>query len=117
MGRIRTAGLVKRGEIWHIDKTIGGKRLCESTGETELEQAELYLAMRIERYRRVYQAIDDLRRRYGKHAVFLGSSFSAHCFAQHVGERGDAPKRKGLLFKGETLRKRLGIPMVLGMVK
>ena len=52
MGRIRTAGLVKRGDIWHIDKTIGGKRLCESTGETELEQAELYLAMRIERYRR-----------------------------------------------------------------
>ncbi len=52
MGRIRSAGLVKRGEIWHIDKKIGGKRLCESTGEMELEQAELYLAMRIERARR-----------------------------------------------------------------
>ena len=52
MGRIRTAGLIKRGEIWHIDKTIGGKRLCESTGEIELEQAELYLAMRMERARR-----------------------------------------------------------------
>jgi hypothetical protein len=38
MGRIRTAGLVKRGDVWHIDKTIGGKRLCESTGETELNQ-------------------------------------------------------------------------------
>jgi hypothetical protein len=46
MGRIRTAGLIKRGDIWHIDKTIGGKRLCESTGEIELEQAELYLASR-----------------------------------------------------------------------
>ncbi len=52
MGRIRTAGLVKRGEIWHIDKKIGGKRLCESTGETELSKAELFLAMRIERARR-----------------------------------------------------------------
>ncbi|MEQ9562451.1 MAG: tyrosine-type recombinase/integrase [Woeseiaceae bacterium] len=52
MGRIRSAGLVKRGDIWHIDKTIGGKRLCESTGEKELEQAELYLAMRIDRARR-----------------------------------------------------------------
>ncbi len=52
MGRIRTAGLIKRGEIWHIDKTIGGKRLCESTGETVLEQAEFYLAMRMERARR-----------------------------------------------------------------
>jgi integrase len=52
MGRIRTAGLVKRGEIWHIDKKIGGIRLCESTGEKELSKAELYLAMRIERARR-----------------------------------------------------------------
>jgi integrase len=52
MGRIRTAGLIKRGDIWHIDKTIGGKRLCESTGETALEQAEFYLAMRMERARR-----------------------------------------------------------------
>lgn len=52
MGRIKTAGLVKRGDIWHIDKRIGGKRLCESTGETELKQAELYLAMRVEHYRR-----------------------------------------------------------------
>ncbi|MEE9267682.1 MAG: hypothetical protein V3V86_13240 [Gammaproteobacteria bacterium] len=52
MGRIRTAGLVKRGDIWHIDKKIGGIRLCESTGETELEKAELYLVMRIERTRR-----------------------------------------------------------------
>ncbi len=52
MGRIRSAGLVKRGDVWHIDKTIGGKRLCESTGESELSKAELYLAMRIERARR-----------------------------------------------------------------
>ena len=52
MGRIRSAGLVKRGNVWHIDKTIGGRRLCESTGESELSKAELYLAMRIERARR-----------------------------------------------------------------
>ena len=52
MGRIKPAGLIKRGDIWHIDKMIGGRRLCESTGETELEQAESYLAMRIERARR-----------------------------------------------------------------
>ena len=52
MGRIRSAGLVKRGDVWHIDKMIGGKRLCESTGETELEKAELYLVMRMEEARR-----------------------------------------------------------------
>ena len=52
MGRMKPAGLIKRGDVWHIDKMIGGKRLCESTGETELKQAESYLAMRIERARR-----------------------------------------------------------------
>ncbi len=73
--------------------------------------------MQIEKYQRVYRAVDDLRRRYGKHTVFLGSSFDAHAFTQHVGERGDAPERKALLLKGETPRKRLGLPMFLGNVK
>ncbi|MGD9851187.1 MAG: hypothetical protein AB7T38_07960 [Nitrospirales bacterium] len=42
---------------------------------------------------------------------------TAHQFSQHVGERGDAPARRALLLKGETPRKRLGIPMFLGTVK
>jgi hypothetical protein len=42
-----TPGLRKKGEIWHIDKTIAGKKLRESTGEKELEAAERYLVMRI----------------------------------------------------------------------
>jgi len=50
MGRKRTPGLFLRGETWHIDKrtkyTPGG-RLRESTGETELEEAEAYLARRL----------------------------------------------------------------------
>ncbi len=73
--------------------------------------------VQIDKYQRVYRAVDDLRRRYGKHTVFLGSSFDAHAFTQHVGERGDAPERKSLLLKGETVRKRLGLPMFLGTVK
>jgi integrase len=41
-------GLVKRGDIWHIDKRIGGRRVCESTGERNLQEAEKYLARKIE---------------------------------------------------------------------
>jgi len=52
MGRRRTSGLVNRGGIWHIDKTIRGRRLCESTGERRLEKAEDYLAKRIEETRK-----------------------------------------------------------------
>ncbi len=73
--------------------------------------------LRIDKFQRIYDTIDTLRRRYGKHTVFLGASLTAQTFTQHVGDRGDAPQRKGLLLKGETARKRLGIPMLLGEVK
>ncbi len=51
MGRKRTPGLYKRQGIWHIDKKICGRRLCESTGTSELEEAETYLARRFEAVR------------------------------------------------------------------
>ncbi len=49
----KTPGLTKIGEIWHIDKRIRGRRLCESTGTNDLREAETYLARRIEEIRRV----------------------------------------------------------------
>lgn len=48
-----TPGLRKKGNIWHIDKTVAGIKLRESTGETELEEAERYLAKRIQEIRKV----------------------------------------------------------------
>jgi hypothetical protein len=68
----------------------------------------------VEEMKQLYQAMDALREKYGKYMVVFGASFLAHRFAQHVGERGDAPARRSALFKGETTRKRVGIPMLLG---
>ncbi len=51
MGRKRTPGLYKRSDAWHIDKTVFGQRLCESTGTGQLEEAEKYLARRLEEVR------------------------------------------------------------------
>lgn len=51
MGRKITPGLRKRGDVWHIEKTIQGVRLFESTGESDLEKAEQYLAKRVEEIR------------------------------------------------------------------
>ena len=51
MGRKRTPGLVKRQRIWHIDKRIGGRRVCQSTGTDRLEEAELFLARQIDEIR------------------------------------------------------------------
>lgn len=51
MGRKHSPGLQKINGIWHIDKKIDGRRLCESTGTSELEEAERYLAKRRETIR------------------------------------------------------------------
>ncbi len=51
MGRKQTTGLYKRGQIWHIEKQIFGHRLRESTGTKSLQEAEQYLARRIEEIR------------------------------------------------------------------
>lgn len=47
----KTPGLTKRNDIWHINKVIKGKRLYESTGTSDLEEAERYLAQRITEFR------------------------------------------------------------------
>ncbi len=62
--------------------------------------------------KRVFESVDSISHRYGKHAVFLGSSFDAMRFGAHLGERGDAPERTRQLFKGETARRRLALPML-----
>lgn len=52
MGRQkRTPGLFKRNGIWHIDKQIYGKRICQSTGASDLKRAEEVLAKIIEEIR------------------------------------------------------------------
>ncbi|NOT58464.1 MAG: hypothetical protein HOP18_28040 [Deltaproteobacteria bacterium] len=83
--------------------------------EDRMVQLDLFgEVVRAERLSKVYQAVDRMREQYGKHTVFLGSSLLARQFAQHVGEQGDAPQRRQHLFKGETQRQRLGIPMLMG---
>jgi DNA polymerase-4/DNA polymerase V len=64
----------------------------------------------IERMEKIYAGVDALSRKYGKHTVFLGSSFKAMKGGQHLTERGDVARRKTQLLKGETQRKRIGIP-------
>lgn len=51
MGRRRIPGLRNRAGIWHIEKQILGQTICESTGTSNLKEAELILAHRIEAVR------------------------------------------------------------------
>jgi len=73
--------------------------------------------LRIEKMSRLFASMDKVRLKYGKHTLFLGTSFMANKFGQHLGDRGDLPERKTRLLPGETARKRLGIPMFVGEVK
>jgi DNA polymerase-4 len=74
-------------------------------------------SFKIERMERLFASVDAIKAKYGKHTLFLGSSFLAHQHAQHEGARAGAPERQRVLFKGETQRKRIGIPMFRGKVE
>ncbi len=52
MGRKRPAGLYKRDSVWYIDKVIRKTRLHECTWTSDLTEAELVLARRIEEVRK-----------------------------------------------------------------
>src|SRR5471030_248667 len=50
----RPPGLLLRGGVWHIDKVIYRKRICESTGTRDLTEAQALLARRITQARQVH---------------------------------------------------------------
>lgn len=105
-------------------KYFGGiykpKTLYRATGITLLGlsyktdvQLDLFCyAAKAEKFSQVYEKVDELSQKFGKHTVFLGSSLRAITGRQHENERGDTASRKKNLFLGETKRKRLGLPML-----
>ncbi len=51
MAHSKPPGLTLRGAVWHIDKEVYGNRICESTGTSELKEAVMVLARRIDELR------------------------------------------------------------------
>ena len=51
MGRKRIPGLIMRAGVWHVDKRICGRRICQSTGTAVTQEAERYLARVMEQTR------------------------------------------------------------------
>jgi DNA polymerase-4 len=66
---------------------------------------------RIEKMAKIYAVVDRLSGRFGKHTIYHAASLPTKLQVQHAGERGDIPKRKTELFKGENRRQRLKLPM------
>jgi nucleotidyltransferase/DNA polymerase involved in DNA repair len=67
---------------------------------------------KIEKMARVYSVVDEISAKYGKHTIQHAASLPTKLQAQHEGERGDVPIRRVDLFKGETRRQRLGLPLL-----
>lgn len=66
--------------------------------------------LKVERVQRIYEAADFLARKYGKHILHLGGS---HLLEQQgTGKRGEPTARARTRFKGESERKRLGLPVL-----
>ena len=82
--------------------------------EDPIAQVDLFQdRVQIERQRRLFEGIDLIDKKFGKHTVYLGSSFLAH-----RSQRNDlSSKRRNNLFKGENLRKHVGLPLLIGEVR
>lgn len=80
-------------------------------GEQAYQQS-LFLYERVahERSHRLFQSIDALDERYGKHTVQLGRSFIARKKGSHEGVRNVKPIRSTIRLFGETVRQRLSYP-------
>lgn len=100
--------LVRRGVLYRTT----GITLMNLTPQTGAQLDLFGERQKLEEVRGIYSQIDVLSQKYGKHAVFLGSSFTAMTHAAHLSERGDTPERTKNLFTGETTRRRLGLPML-----
>ncbi|MEI6650304.1 MAG: DNA polymerase IV [Candidatus Moraniibacteriota bacterium] len=81
-------------------------------------QPDLFGAsLKIEGFRRIYEGIDTVRAKYGKHTIHFGPSFDAHHSPRHEGARGETTARSRHLLRGETSRRHLNIPMFIGEVE
>lgn len=66
--------------------------------------------LKTEAMKDVYESVDQISAKYGKHSIYLASSMHAMTHTAHMGDRGELPTRVEVLFKGETFRRRLNVP-------
>jgi DNA polymerase-4/DNA polymerase V len=90
-----------------------GVILTDLTPDDALQMSLFESPVRLEKLGKLYEAMDELAKTYGKHCVVSGGAVAAHRAQQHVLERGDIPRRKLERLEGETKRKHLGIPLLM----
>jgi DNA polymerase-4/DNA polymerase V len=89
-----------------------GVVLAGMVAENSMQYSLFEDTTKIERMTKIYESIDRISKKFGKHAVQHAASLPTKLQAQHEGERGDVPVRRAILFKGENKRQRLRLPML-----
>lgn len=91
--------------------------LADLNEETSIQGSLFEDPLELVHMQQIYDAVDAVAQKFGKHTVHLGASFVAHKTQQHAADRGELALRKKTLLKGETVRQRLSIPMLFGQLR
>lgn len=89
-----------------------GVTLCDLAADVVVQTDLFGTLKKSEALVSVYERVDAVAQKYGKHSVFLGSSLGAVVHTLHKGSRAEVVRRTETLFKGETKRRRLSLPML-----
>ena len=86
-----------------------GVVLMDLVQDTRIQYSLFEDPLKAEKIRELYEAVDALSGKYGKHTLHLGGSHLIEVLGQ--GRRGAPTVREQTLLYGETRRKHLGIPL------
>jgi nucleotidyltransferase/DNA polymerase involved in DNA repair len=67
---------------------------------------------KIDKLTRLYEAVDQVAAKFGKHGLHSAAAHTANETPQHILDRGDVPLRKLTRLPGESRRKHLGLPLL-----
>jgi len=87
-----------------------GVVLLELTQDTNIQYSLFESPMKAEKIRELYEAVDSLSGRYGKHTLHLGASHPLEQLGK--GKRGASTVREETRLYGETKRRHLGLPIL-----
>lgn len=99
-------GLFRGGELYRATGIV----LLELIPDTVRQYTLFEDPVKAEKIRAVYEAIDELSGKYGKHTLHLGGSHAIE--TQGSGKRGAPTVREQTRFYGETKRQHLDLPVL-----
>jgi nucleotidyltransferase/DNA polymerase involved in DNA repair len=98
--------LYRRHDLYRATGVV----LIDLVQDTRIQYSLFEDPLRAEKIRELYEAVDALSGKYGKHTLHLGGSHFIELLGK--GRRGAPTVREATLLYGETRRKHLGIPLL-----